>query len=125
MANDDSFGISVANVGDLDGGGGTVIAVGAHRDDTGGTGRGALYLLSYDAGGALTATTKIAHGNPSSLSLSNEGEFGVSVANVGDLDGGGGTVVAVGAWADNTGRHRSRRALSAVVQRRRRAHGND
>ena len=62
LSNNDQFGNDVANVGDLDGGGGTVIAVGARADDTGGTGRGALYLLSYDAGGALTATTKVAHG---------------------------------------------------------------
>ena len=119
LSNDDLFGVRIANVGDLDGGGGMVIAVGAHRDDTGGTdrdaNRGALYLLSYNASGALTATTKVddsttlSDGTTDALALSNGDNFGVGVANVGDLDGGGGTVIAVGAIRDDTGGDRANR----------------
>ena len=110
LSDNDLFGTRIANVGDLDGGGGMVIAVGADRDDTGGTDRGALYLLSYNVRGALTATTKIddsttlsVAGAPDALNLSNDDRFGVSIANIGDLYGGGGTVIAVGAWGDDTG----------------------
>jgi hypothetical protein len=45
LANDDNFGAAVAALGDLDGDGVTELAVGAERDDTGGNGRGAAYVL--------------------------------------------------------------------------------
>ncbi|MCP5028282.1 MAG: hypothetical protein GY929_18550, partial [Actinomycetia bacterium] len=41
----DQFGISVAGIGDLDGDGTIGLMVGAHRDDDGGTDRGAVYVL--------------------------------------------------------------------------------
>ena len=96
----------IANVGDLDGGGGTVLAVGLRNDDTGGSDRGTIYLLSFDDSASLTSTKKIAHGldetnadsNANAPSLVNSAFFGISLANAGDLDGGGGTVLAVGAW---------------------------
>ena len=110
LANHDRFGSSLANAGDLDGGGGTVLAVGAQNDDTGGSGRGAIYLLSFDPAGALQSTQKIASGvdetnTGSSLApnLADGDIFGQSIANAGDLDGGGGTVLAVGAGGDDTG----------------------
>ena len=100
----DQFGVSVANVGDLDGGGGTVVAVGASGEDGGGVHRGALYLLSFDTAGAMTVLASIVDGaavaDGSSVALDDGDFFGSSVANVGDLDGGGGTVVAVGAYGD-------------------------
>ncbi len=45
LANYDSFGSSVASLGDLDGDGVTELAVGAERDDFGGNSRGAAYVL--------------------------------------------------------------------------------
>ena len=112
LANRDGFGSSIANAGDLDGGGGTVLAVGAQGDDTGGDNRGAMYLLSFNGNGVLQNTKKIAHGLDGTNTASNnnaptiideDANFGNSIANAGDLDGGGGTVLAVGAWGDNTG----------------------
>ncbi len=44
----DWFGISVASLGDLDGDGVGDLAVGAHRDDDGGTDRGAVWVLFLD-----------------------------------------------------------------------------
>ena len=104
------FGSSLATAGDLDGGGGTVLAVGTPTDNTGGSNRGAIYLLSYDAAGVLQSTKKIAHGldetnagNTNAPALVNNGVFGTSIANASDLDGGGGTVLAVGTPNDGTG----------------------
>ncbi|MCP3939186.1 MAG: hypothetical protein GY708_27875, partial [Actinomycetia bacterium] len=45
LNNTDRFGTSVAGIGDLDGDGIADIAVGAYRDDDGGTDRGAVYVL--------------------------------------------------------------------------------
>ena len=45
LDNDDSFGISVDNIGDLDGNGVNDIAVGAYADDDGGFNRGAVWIL--------------------------------------------------------------------------------
>ena len=108
----DNFGRSVANAGDLDGDGGTVLAVGASLDDTGGASRGGIYLLSYNAAGVLQSTKKIAHGldetnadsNTNAPTLTDSDAFGKSIANAGDLygDGDGGTVLAVGADTDST-----------------------
>ena len=100
LFNLDEFGRSIANAGDLDGGGGTVLAVGA--EGTGLNHNGAIHLLSFDAAGVLTATTKIGSGTPNGPgSLADADFFGQSIANVGDLDGGGGTVLAVGAPGDD------------------------
>ena len=115
LASDSNFGRGSAFVGDLDGGGGTVLAVGDFVDDTGGSRRGAIYLLSYDDEGALQSTKKIAHGvdetngttttlNTLAPSLSNTDRFGTSLANAGDLYGDGNTVLAVGAEGSDTGK---------------------
>ena len=45
LADDDLFGMSVANIGDLDGDGVNDLAVGADRDDEGGDDRGALHIM--------------------------------------------------------------------------------
>ena len=105
LATSDEFGTSIANAGDLGGGGGTVLAVGVAEDDTAGDNRGAIYLLSFDPNGALQDTKKIASGldetnagsNSNAPTLANSDKFGTSIAHAGDLDGGGGTVLAVGA----------------------------
>ena len=103
LANGDVFGASIANAGDLDGGGGTVLAVGAGSDDTGGSGSGAIYLLSFNANGNLTATTKITSETDKGPGLAADDQFGSSLANATNLDGGNGTVLAVGAKQDATG----------------------
>ena len=111
LAAGDAFSGSLAFAGDLDGGGGTVLAVGAAEDNTGGSQRGAIYLLSYNDAGVLQSTKKIAHGVDETNSdhtlaptLGNDDFFGRSIANAGDLDGNGGTVLAVGTFDSIIGR---------------------
>jgi len=107
----DSFGSSVASVGDLDGDGVPDLAVGAPGDDTGGgenAKRGAVHVLLLNANGSVKSSTKIAHGtfigSGETLDLADRDYFGTSVASLGDLDGDGVMDLAVGANGDSSNR---------------------
>jgi hypothetical protein len=103
LADSDMFGVSVASLGDLDGDGVTDLAVGAFRDDTGGNGRGAVYILFMNSGGTVRSHQKIASGTGGGPTLTDQDYFGRSVASLGDLDGDGVMDIAVGAYRDDTG----------------------
>ena len=90
-------------LGDLDGDGVTDLAVGAYLDDTGGDGRGAMYVLLMNPDGTAKATKKIAHQTAGGPTLANSDFFGTSVASLGDLNGDGLIELAVGASGDDTG----------------------
>jgi hypothetical protein len=100
LSNDDRFGFSVANMGDLDGNGVNDLAVGAVSDDAGGANRGAVHLLYLNANGTLANSVEF-NSNTSGITLSDGDWFGTGVANVGDLDGNGVNDLAVGAYADD------------------------
>ncbi len=53
LTDSDGFGNSVAPVGDLDNDGVEDLAVGARFDDTGGTDRGAMYVLLMNSNGTV------------------------------------------------------------------------
>ncbi|MCP4959503.1 MAG: hypothetical protein GY925_09575, partial [Actinomycetia bacterium] len=100
----DRFGRSVAGLGDLDGDGIVDIAVGALRDDDGGTDRGAVYVLFLNADGTVKAEQKISSTTGSLIGpLDDTDRFGISVANIGDLDGDGIVDITVGAHLDDDG----------------------
>ena len=92
LTNDDYFGYTVA----VEGG---VLAAGATQDDTGGSQRGAVYLIDGggDSWGSVVAgdVTKVAHGT-GGLSLTDSDYFGSGVA----LEDG---ALAAGAHQDDTG----------------------
>jgi hypothetical protein len=86
---DDRFGFSVANLGDLDGDGIQDIAVGAYRDATGGSNRGAVHILYMNSDGTVKSLAKIASGTTGAPPLADGEKFGTSIAGMGDLDNDG------------------------------------
>jgi len=102
LADFDIFGISVANIGDLNGDGVSDIAVGAFLDDGAGSGRGAVHIMfmNPDGSGAILSTVEINDGTANGPILSDDDSFGTSVANIGDLNGDGVSDIAVGATLD-------------------------
>jgi len=103
LSDSDFFGASVANIGDLNGDGVSDIAVGAHRDDNGGSNRGAIHIMFMNPNGSVDSTVEINDGTVNGPVLSNVDEFGTSVANIGDLNGDGVSDIAVGAIGDDNG----------------------
>ena len=103
LSNSDRFGLSIANIGDLNNDGVTDIAVGAPRDGTGGTNRGAVHIMFMNNNGTVSDTIEINSNTPNGPDLSNSDNFGSSIANIGDLNNDGVTDIAVGAPRDGTG----------------------
>lgn len=99
----DNYGSAIANIGDLDGDGVIDIAVGARYDEGTETDTGAVYIHFMNTDGSIDSTVKIdedtANG-PGATNLDASDLYGVSIANLGDLDGDGVIDIAVGAEAD-------------------------
>lgn len=103
LATFDNFGFSVTSIGDLDGDGIVDLAAGAISDDTGGSERGAVYILLMKSNGTARSSIKIAHNTNGGPALANDDLFGTSITPLGDLDGDGVIDLAVGADVDDTG----------------------
>jgi hypothetical protein len=102
LDNFDHFGSSILHLSDLDSDGVDDLAVGAVLDDDGGLNKGTLWILFMNTDGTVKSHQKIndAESTPPSLALSDNGQFGVSVTVLGDLDGNGFDDLAVGADLD-------------------------
>lgn len=100
----DSFGTSVASLGDVDADSLPDIAVGASNDDDGGTNRGCIRVIALHGTGLVRACQKISQEAGGFLGALPDGcRFGASIAALGDLDGDGMADLAVGAFLDGTG----------------------
>ena len=101
----DKFGRSVASIGDIDGDGVTDLAIGAIRDNDGGSNTGAVWILFLNPNGTVKVHQKISdtEGNFNGL-LNDNGEFGRGIGPLGDLDGNGTPDLAVGAIREDAER---------------------
>ena len=104
LENSDLFGVSVAPIGDLDNDGTMDIVVGAPLDDDGGSNTGSLWVLFLNPSGTVKNHQKIsATTGGFTGSLDSNGQFGWSMAAVGQIDDDGIVDLVVGAPADNDG----------------------
>ena len=100
----DSFGGSLASLGDLNGDGMGDLAVGVAGDDDGGNAHGAVWLLFLNNNGTVKSHQKISDTEGGFVGILHDADlFGDSVASLGDLDGDRVGDLAVGADRDDDG----------------------
>ncbi|MGD8925410.1 MAG: integrin alpha [Thioalkalispiraceae bacterium] len=104
LNDNDQFGSSLANIGDLNNDGINELAVGVPFDDDGGTDFGAVWILFLDSSGAVTFRQKISfeQGGFAGDLFTND-RFGSSITAVGDLDSDGIADLAIGVPGDDDG----------------------
>ena len=108
LSDGDFYGSSIANIGDLNGDDIIDIDVGAIGDstgyNTGGGNRGAVYIHFMNRDGSIkeNETHKITRSTPNGPILTNDTNYGSSIANMGDLNGDGIMDMVVGARKTNS-----------------------
>jgi len=102
LSDDDLFGSSIANIGDLNGDGVNDIAVGAYYDDEGGPNRGAVHIMFMNTNGSVDSTVVINDSTANGPTLTDHDYFGRSVASIGDLNGDGVNDIAIAAFVDQS-----------------------
>ena len=103
LSDSDRFGRSIENIGDFDGDGVNDLAVGAFLDDENGSNRGVVHILFMKSDGSVKSTVEINDSTDNGPELSDSDRFGISIANMGDLNGDGTNDLAVGADGDDEG----------------------
>lgn len=101
LTTSDTYGTSVANIGDLNGDDVIDIAVGATGDDAGGTSRGALHISFLNTDGSIDSTIEINDLTTNGPTLNDIDFYGSAVANIGDVNGDGVEDLAVSANGAN------------------------
>tara|TARA_B100001057_G_scaffold231612_1_gene231860 strand:+ start:217 stop:1761 length:1545 start_codon:yes stop_codon:yes gene_type:complete len=104
LDDEDRFGYSIANIGDIDNDGVIDIAVGSKDDDDGGINTGAVYIMKLNMDGTVKSSQKISALSGGFVGLIEaEDGFGFDVSGVGDIDGDMVQDIAVSAPFDDDG----------------------
>ena len=103
LAENDHYGNSISEIGDLDNDGVVDIAVGTHYDDTNGTNRGAIYIHFLNTNGTVKSTKKISDATANGPVLVDNDNFGQSIAGMGDMNEDGVVDIAVGSYSTAAG----------------------
>ena len=100
----DTFGSSIAVIGDIDNDGIQDLAVGASGDDDDGSSTGAVYILFMGVDGKVDGLQKISDtAGDFTATIDQFDFFGSSVAGIGDINKDGIEDIAVGAPCDDDG----------------------
>lgn len=100
----DTFGHAVTGLGDIDSDGVRDIAVGATRDDDGGTDRGAIWILFMNSDGTVKQHQKISSTNGEFKgSINDKNLFASDLELIGDFNGDGISDIAVSSEDDDDG----------------------
>jgi hypothetical protein len=98
------FGSAICNLGDIDGDGTNDIAVGATRDNDGGTRHGAIWIIFLNPNGTVKYNQKISSTEGNFYgSLDTDDYFGCTISGFDDLDNDGINEIIVGAHSDDDG----------------------
>ena len=104
LDDNDQFGSTLANIGDLNNDGVTDLAVGVQYDDDGGSNRGAVWILFLNPDGSVSAQQKISSTEGDFDGNLQDGvRFGSALDIAGDLDSDGVTDLVVGSSGDDDG----------------------
>ena len=104
LDDNDQFGSTLANIGDLNNDGVTDLAVGVQYDDDGGSNRGAVWILFMNPDGSVSAQQKISSTEGDFDGNLQDGvRFGSAIDIAGDLDSDGVTDLVVGSSGDDDG----------------------
>ena len=101
LMDEDRYGSSVDNIGDLDGDGVDDIVVGAAAEDADGTiNHGAAHIHFLNTDGSVKSTVKINGSTVNGPNITTENYYGIEVASLEDMDGNGVKEIVVTAHRD-------------------------
>ena len=104
LSQQDKFGASVANIGDLNNDGVNDIVVGSDESDCvscTGNNSGSAYIMFMNTDGSVDGTVEINDSTTNGPAIIATDNFGNSIANIGDLNNDGVNEIVVGALKDD------------------------